>query len=130
MFRWGFGAAAAAAGLYHLQAGMRAALAPGAAWDAGALDLFLAFWFLFAAFGLVRRQFWLVSMAASVLAGFTALELFIGLVGGWHRFAGLTEDGRRALAAGLARLGAVAVAWIWAVAAYRREHRGPPPPSR
>ena len=119
MLRWGFSIASATVGLFHLQAGLRGTLAPGAGWDAGVMDLFVAFWFALGAVGFWRREFWLVTPAAVALASLTGLELFIDLVGGWHRFDGLAEGVRQGLVVGLARLGFLLGGWIYALAAHR-----------
>ena len=120
MMRWGFFLANAVWGLYHVLAGLRATLATGEAWDAGALDLFAAFWMLFAAAGFHRRNFWLVSMAALVLAGMAGLSTLILLAGDFQRQAGLSAAGRLALAGTVARLGLVTAGWLYALAVHRR----------
>ena len=120
MLRWVFIGANGVWGIYHLQAGLRAALTSGAAWDAGVLDLFMAFWMLFAAAGFHRRNFWLVSMAALVLTGMAGLSTLILVAGDFQRQAGLSDDGRLVLAGTVARLGLMAAGWLYALVVHRR----------
>ena len=58
-------------------AGIMPYLTGAAAWDAGVLPFFLAFWAAFAGAGLWYRNIWLVSMAVLSLAGSTLLYLFV-----------------------------------------------------
>jgi hypothetical protein len=67
----------AALTVIFVHAGITPYLSGTAAWDAGALPLFLAFWAAFAGAGLWHRNIWLVSMAALSLIGLTLLYLFV-----------------------------------------------------
>jgi hypothetical protein len=77
LIRTAFILANAALSVIFVHTGITLYLTGAAAWDAGVLPLFLAFWTAFAGAGLWYRNIWLVSMAAMSLIGLTLLYLFV-----------------------------------------------------
>ena len=123
MMRWIFIIANGIWSGVHLKAGIAGTMAAGAAWDAGSLDLFTAFWIGFAAVGFWRRSFWVVSMAVLVLACVTALETLMLVAGDLPRQAVFSDSSRMAAV----RIGGewflLIAGWLYALAAHRSRTR-------
>lgn len=99
--------------------GVLAYFEPLAGWDAGAVGLFAAFWFLFAAAGFRGKNPWMVTMAFLAMTAFTLLFLLIGFLESWNlRFAG-PVSGTLLLVAAVALLVFLTAGEIYAVAAFR-----------
>jgi hypothetical protein len=109
-------------------------LSPGAGWDAGAIGLFGAFWFVFSAAGFRSRNPWMVTMSFLVMAGSTSLLLLVGFIESWNLGFSVPTSGPFLFPAGILLLLLLTGGEIYALAAFRDRGsdspRGAPPGGR
>ncbi|MCG6893171.1 MAG: hypothetical protein LJE65_06155 [Desulfobacteraceae bacterium] len=104
--------------------GLAAYFAADAGWDAGALGLFGAFWFVFGAAGFRARNPWMITMVFLAMTAFTALFLLVGFLESWNLgFAG-TTSGPLLFPAGIVLLLVLIAGEIYALAAFRDKGTG------
>jgi len=63
---------------YFLKMGFDAYETGRPVWDTGAIPIFCAFWFLFAALSFYLKNAWMVTMFTFAMGGISLLYLFIG----------------------------------------------------
>ena len=107
--------------VFALKSGIEPYWQGSGSWDAGAMPLFVAFWFLFTGFGFYKKNIWLVSMSGLALVGFVSLYLFIDFLDYFQKGFNMTPAKTQYFIAGVAVIGFLIVGEVYAIWRFRQK---------
>jgi hypothetical protein len=81
---------------YYANEGIRPYLTGALSWDAGAIQLFMAFWFFVSCVGLYEKNVWIVSTSCIALSGLLIVDGFISGMQTWNAGFSARDHGEEA----------------------------------